>query len=72
MRKLALKNSNTSKIGTFKNILLDLSIKTLDDLVSGQVSGIEPIPEALATIRLKNIGKKKLKGQTLTNKWFSL
>lgn len=31
MRRLVLKNSNTSKISTFKDILSDSPIKTLND-----------------------------------------
>lgn len=63
MKKLALKNNNASEIGTFKDILLDPPTGDPD----------EPTPpKALAAARLKTVGTKKAKGQTLTSKRLSL
>lgn len=62
MRKLALKN-NASEIGTFKDILSNPPTGDPD----------EPTPpKALAAARLKTVGTKKAKGQTLTSKRLSL
>lgn len=63
IRRLAFKNNNTSNIDIFKEILSDPPIENLD-----KSTFLEPI----LTIRIKNIIKKKAKGQMLPFKYFSL
>lgn len=62
IRRLVLKNSNTSKISIFKNIFLDLFTKNPDKLI---------FPKVLVIARLKIIGEKKTKDQIFISKCFS-
>lgn len=57
IRRLVLKNSNTNNIGIFKDILLDCPIRNPDKYIS---------LESIATTKLKNIIKKKIKNQHLS------
>lgn len=67
MKRLALGNTNVGKIGTFKDISPDLLISNPDNQVPSHKKRINPtFLEALAIVRLKNVGKKKAKSQALT------
>ena len=69
MRRLAISNSNISEIDIFKNILSDLSTGNPDNLAPGHEERTEPtLPDVLVAERLKNVGKKKAKGQALTKR----
>lgn len=62
-----------SEIGTFKDVLSDPLISNPDNQAPGHKKRTEPIlPEALITVKLNNIRKKKVKGQALTMKCLSL
>lgn len=71
MRRLALSNSNVGEIGTFKDVLFDLLTGNPDDQAPSHQEEelIEPtLSEALATVKLKNVEKKKVKGQAFTKR----
>lgn len=69
MRRLAIGNNNMSEIDTFKDIFSDLLICNQDNQVPGHKKYMEPtLSEALIAAKLKNIGKKKAKGQAFTKR----
>ncbi len=67
MRKLAISKSNVSEIDTFKDVLSNPPTGNPDNQAPGHEECTEPtLSEALVAARLKNVGKKKVKGQALT------
>ncbi len=69
MRKLAISNSNVSEICTFKVVLLDPLTGNSDNQVPDHEKYTKlTLPKAFVTIRLKNVEKKKAKGQAITKR----